>query len=104
MWRVHLDPKNVGGYVTVNDPVLHRSIQLGEGDYIIIKSHNPNAHEVIPDDTMRLDDFDVINAQDGDDAKLSVILNLSSEVIDLSAEISGLSSGIADIVSSEITA
>lgn len=104
MWRVHLDPKNVGGYVTVNDPVLHKSVQLGEGDYIIIKSHNPSEHEVVPDDTMRLDDFDVINAQDGDDAKLSVMLKLSSEVMYISAEISELSSGIVEAISSEMTA
>ena len=103
MWRVHVDSANVSGYVVVEDK-SGQTITLRESDYIIIKSHIPGEHEVVPDANMLLDDFDVIDTQDGDDAKLSVILKLSSEVMDISAEISGLSSGIAGAISSEITA
>lgn len=105
MWRVHIDPANVSGYVVVEDKT-GKSITLGESDYIIIKSHIPSEHEVIPDEDMLLDDFDVIDTQDGDDAKLSAILKLSSEVKDISAnlcaEISGLSSSLAETISSEV--
>ena len=63
MWRVALDRENVSGdYVHVSDPNTGRELDLGKGDYIIIKNHLTSLYEVVPDDQMRMDDFDVINA------------------------------------------
>ena len=35
-------------------------------------------YEVVPDNKMRLDDFDVINSQDEDDTKLAVLKQISA--------------------------
>lgn len=79
MWRVSLDRENVSGdYVHVSDPNTAREIVLGKGDYIIIKNHLTSLYEVVPDDQMRMDDFDVINAQDEDDTKLAVLKQVSA--------------------------
>lgn len=79
MWRVSLDRENVSGdYVHVSDPNTAREIDLGKGDYIIIKNHLTSLYEVVPDDQMRMDDFDVINAQDEDDTKLAVLKQVSA--------------------------
>ena len=50
----------------MSDPNTGRELDLGKGDYIIIKNHLTSLYEVVPDDQMRMDDFDVINAQDED--------------------------------------
>lgn len=79
MWRIHLDSQNVSGdYVVVDDPNTGNSLRLGEGDYVIIRNHLPEVYEVVPDDTMSLNDFDVINAQDEDDTKLAVLKQVSA--------------------------
>jgi len=85
MWRVKLDHTEVDGkmnvsgdYVLVQDPNTNTSCYLGEGDYVIIKNHITSMYDVVPDDEMRLDDFDVINAQDADDTKLIVLKQISS--------------------------
>ncbi len=79
MWRVSLDRENVSGdYVHVSDPNTGRELDLGKGDYIIIKNHLTSLYEVVPDDQMRMDDFDVINAQDEDDTKLAVLKQVSA--------------------------
>lgn len=79
MWRIHLDHPNVSGdYVVVDDPNTGNSLRLGEGDYVIIRNHLPEVYEVVPDDTMGLNDFDVINAQDEDDTKLEVFKKISA--------------------------
>ena len=79
MWRVYLDRENVSGdYVHVSDPNTGRELDLGKGDYIIIKNHLTSLYEVVPDDQMRMDDFDVINAQDEDDTKLAVLKQVSA--------------------------
>lgn len=79
MWRVYLDRENVSGdYVHVSDPNTGRELDLGKGDYIIIKNHLTSLYEVIPDNQMRMDDFDVINAQDEDDTKLAVLKQVSA--------------------------
>ena len=79
MWRIHLDSQNVSGdYVVVDDPNTGNSLKLGEGDYVIIRNHLPEVYEVVPDDTMGLNDFDVINAQDEDDTKLAVLKQVSA--------------------------
>lgn len=82
MWRVSLDRENVGGdYVHISDPNTSRELDLGKGDYIIIKNHLTGLYEVVPDDQMRMDDFDVINAQDEDDTKLAVLKQVSAETL-----------------------
>lgn len=79
MWRVYLDRENVSGdYVHVSDPNTGRELDLGKGDYIIIKNHLTSLYEVVPDDQMRMDDFDVINAQDEDDIKIAVLKQVSA--------------------------
>lgn len=79
MFKVVLDKsKLTSDYVTVNDPNTLSTIYLGEGDYVIIKNHNINEYKVIPDETMRMDDFDVLNAQDEDDTKIHIIKALST--------------------------
>lgn len=120
MFKVRLDHSNVSGdYVEVNDPNTDTSCYIGEGDYLIIKNHNPELYDVIPSNQMRLDDFDVINAQDEDDTKIyvfkqiSAFLNskietlstdLSGDIGDLSAALSGeidsLSASLSNLISS----
>ena len=79
MWRIALDRQNISGdYVHVSDPNTGKELNLGEGDYIIIKNHLTSLYEVVPDNKMRLDDFDVINSQDEDDTKLAVLKQISA--------------------------
>lgn len=79
MFKVRLDHSNVSGdYVEVYDPNTSTSCYIGEGDYLIIKNHLTSLYEVVPDNKMRLDDFDVINAQDEDDTKLAVLKQVSA--------------------------
>ena len=79
MWRIALDRQNISGdYVHVSDPNTGKELDLGEGDYIIIKNHLTSLYEVVPDNKMRLDDFDVINSQDEDDTKLAVLKQISA--------------------------
>ena len=49
MFKVRLDRSNVSGdYVEVHDPNTSTSCYIGEGDYLIIKNHNPELYDVIP--------------------------------------------------------
>ena len=82
MWRVQLDhtPGNVDKfYVTVNDPNTGTSCLIGDGDHIIIKSHLSGVYSVVPSrEGMSLEDLDIVNAQDEDDAKLEILAQISS--------------------------
>jgi archaellum component FlaC len=120
MFKVVLDKsKLTSDYVSVNAPNTLSTIYLGEGDYVIIKNHNINEYKVIPDETMRMDDFDIINAQDEDDTKLRVFkqissflnekietlsTNLSNDIDKLSSALSGeidsLSGKLSNLISS----
>ena len=93
MWQVSIDHENVGGdYVRVSDPNTGREIDLGNGDYIIIKNHLTSLYEVVPNDQMRIDDFDVINAQDEDDTKIQILEQISAF---LNTKIETLSSALS---------
>ena len=107
MWQVSIDHKNVGGdYVRVSDPNTGREIDLGNGDYIIIKNHLTSLYEVVPNDQMRIDDFDVINAQDEDDTKIQVLKQISaflnSKIETLSSDLSGDIDELSTALSGEI--
>lgn len=107
MWLVSLDRENVSGdYVHVSDPNTAREIDLGKGDCIIIKNHLTSLYEVVPDDQMRMDDFDVINAQDEDDTKICIFKQISAflnnKIETLSTDLSGDIDDLSAALSGEI--
>ena len=109
MFRVKLDRSNVeGDYVEVCDPNTETTRFIGEGDYLIIKNHDSSIYEVIPSDEMRMDDFDIINAQDEDDTKISIFKTISAFLNDkietLSSDLSGDVDALSAALSGEIDA
>lgn len=107
MFKVRLDHSNVSSdYVEVHDPNTSTSCYIGEGDYLIIKNHNPELYDVIPSNQMRLDDFDIINAQDEDDTKIYVFKQISAFLINkietLSTDLSGDIDDLSAALSGEI--